>query len=362
MEGNGRSIAGKAVDQALEKPAGVEASHIGHVMLKPVDGAAGGGAASSKHGGKGAKEGKQQAKQSVPEADPADDGEVHEARVGHTMVAPIDATLDDGADKARQSAADGITAGQDAGKAVVAAGSNQPAGAKQGKAAAGTKSNATATAASEGGKQPSINNKTQPAPKKAPAAKPSAPPPPVSLPKQQPQPSGASTPKPPQDSSADSDEEWESLERKHEEELRHEQQDKEERAAKLAVEAAEDRAAELAEGDGEAGLMANDEEEDNAQQAWHPTHGQPAMFGSCEGCQPSVLGDNSSLALQGRRGLSGCAALPNMPAGWLPRAGAQPGLLGLVFLSVALVSWNRLQQWRQHGGAGYNVPSHQHGV
>jgi hypothetical protein len=46
----------------------------------------------------------------------------------------------------------------------------------------------------------------------------------------------------------------------------------------------------------------------------------------------------------------------------LPAAVAQPWLLGLVFVVVALVSWNRLQHWRGRSGAGYQLPRHQHAV
>ena len=33
--------------------------------------------------------------------------------------------------------------------------------------------------------------------------------------------------------------------------------------------------------------------------------------------------------------------------------GMLPAVLGLVFVGVALLSWNRVQHWRRRGGAGY---------
>lgn len=41
---------------------------------------------------------------------------------------------------------------------------------------------------------------------------------------------------------------------------------------------------------------------------------------------------------------------------------APPLLVGLVFLPVALLSWNRLQHWRGHSGVGYLPPGHRHAV
>lgn len=37
-------------------------------------------------------------------------------------------------------------------------------------------------------------------------------------------------------------------------------------------------------------------------------------------------------------------------------AEAQPWVLGLVFVGVALAAWSRLQHWRRRGGAGYQAP------
>lgn len=34
-----------------------------------------------------------------------------------------------------------------------------------------------------------------------------------------------------------------------------------------------------------------------------------------------------------------------------------PAVLGLVFVGVALLSWNRVQHWRRRGGAGYQPTS-----
>ena len=43
------------------------------------------------------------------------------------------------------------------------------------------------------------------------------------------------------------------------------------------------------------------------------------------------------------------------PASFRPAAvgGMLPAVLGLVFVGVALLSWNRVQHWRRRGGAGY---------
>ncbi|KAL4457726.1 hypothetical protein ABPG75_012591 [Micractinium tetrahymenae] len=40
----------------------------------------------------------------------------------------------------------------------------------------------------------------------------------------------------------------------------------------------------------------------------------------------------------------------------LGHAEAQPWVLGLVFVGVALAAWSRLQHWRRRGGAGYHAP------